>query len=154
MSEITLLGRFTFHDDEIHRDGGQGLIFLGYDSDSDKQVAIKKFHLHDALAKNSFRKEVEALTRLKHPNIVKIIDSTVIDSEGYLIIPWMRQNLLEYLEEKSEWSNTWALDQVLIPLVDALSYMHERGQSHRDISGRNVMVEMKKPIFIDFGSSG
>jgi len=153
MSEVTLLGRFVFNDDEIHRDGGQGLIFLGYDSDSDKQVAIKKFHLHDALAKNSFRKEVEALTRLKHPSIVKIIDSTVIDSAGYLIIPWMRQNLLEYLDEQSEWSNTWALDRVLIPLVDALSYMHERGQSHRDISGRNVMIEMRKPIFIDFASS-
>lgn len=153
MTEIKLLGRFIFHDDEIHRDGGQGAVFLGYDSDLDKQVAIKKIHLHDALAKNSFRKEVEALTRLKHPNIVKIIDSTVIESAGYLILPWMRQNLLEYLEEQTQWSNAWALDRILIPLVDALSYMHERGQSHRDISGRNVMIEMRKPIFIDFASS-
>lgn len=153
MGEIKLLGRYVFNTDEIHRDGGQGAIYLGYDCDSDKQVAIKQFHLHDALAKNSFRKEVDALLRLKHPNIVKIIDSTLIENSGYLILPWMRQNLLEYLEEQTEWSNTWALDRILIPLIDALAYMHERGQSHRDISCRNVMMEIRRPVFIDFASS-
>ncbi len=153
MSQITLLGRFTFNDDDIHRDGGQGDIFLGYDQDLDKQVAIKRILLSDALAKNSFRKEIEALTRLKHPNIVKIIDSVIIENIGYLILPWMRQNLLEYLEEQEKWSNEWALDRIIIPLADALSYMHERGQSHRDISGRNVMMELRKPILIDFASS-
>lgn len=153
MSQITILGRFTFNDKEVHKDGGQGEVFLGHDLDLDKNVAVKRIYLNDLLARNSFRKEIEALGRLRHPNVVKIIDSTIIDHQGYLVLPWMRQNLLEYLEEQIEWSNAWALDRVIIPLADALSYMHERGQAHRDISGRNVMMELRKPIFIDFASS-
>ncbi len=149
----TLLGRFTYEEANPDRDGGQGVIFKGYDQDQDKHVAIKRIFLGDLLSKSSFRKEVEALTRLKHDNIIKIIDSTIIEDFGYLILPWYRQNLLEYLEEQSEWSFQWALDRIIRPLIDALAYMHEQNQSHRDITAKNVMMELKRPLFIDFASS-
>ena len=150
---ITLLGRFTFDAALSHRDGGQGEIFKGYDTDLDRHVAVKRIYLADALSKSSFKKEVEALARLKHSNIIKIIDNTIIDDFGFLILPWYEQNLLEYLEDQIQWSFQWALDRIIRPLVDALAYMHELNQSHRDITAKNIMMELKRPLFIDFASS-
>jgi serine/threonine protein kinase len=74
----TLLGRFTFDTTLSHRDGGQGEIFKGYDIDLDRHVAVKRIYLADALSKSSFKKEVEALARLKHDNIIKIIDIQIM----------------------------------------------------------------------------
>ena len=149
----TLLGRFTFDETLSHRDGGQGEVYKGYDIDHDKHVAIKRIYLADALSKSSFKKEVEALSRLKHSNIIQIIDNTIVGDFGFLILPWHQQNLLEYLEDQSQWSFPWALDRVIRPLVDALAYMHELNQSHRDIPANNVMMDLKRPLFIDFASS-
>ena len=54
----TLLGRFTYEEAIPNRDGGQGVIFKGYDQDQAKHVAIKRIFLVDSLSKSSFRKEV------------------------------------------------------------------------------------------------
>lgn len=86
-------------DDE--RIGGQGKIVQAVDGRSGGHVALKLISRRDAdqTQKTFFRREVDALYRLDHPNIVSLLDFGEDENEDafYLAMPWFEKNLLEEL---------------------------------------------------------
>lgn len=60
------------------RSGGLASVFSATDTESGERVALKVFRTGDgtdAVIEESFRREVQALSDLRHPNIVRILDS-------------------------------------------------------------------------------
>lgn len=60
----------------------QVLLCIDYNQDEESEVVIKLFNKHsseDDLLKRSFFREVENLERLKHSNIVKMLDKNKDD---------------------------------------------------------------------------
>ncbi|NJL94924.1 MAG: serine/threonine protein kinase, partial [Anaerolineae bacterium] len=137
-------------------EGGMGSVFLGEDKQSGEQVAIKVLNRatvdKDGQLLARLRREGEALRRLNHPNIVKIID-VIEGAEQYSIV-------MEYvpggtLGDLLRNPGLMPMDRVLkigLELADALARAHHLKIIHRDIKPGNVLIAADgTPRLTDFG---
>lgn len=152
-------GRFAILPDKA-RSGGTATIYKAADLyNNARPVAIKLFgggNLDDAFIIETFHRETEALSTLKHENIVEMISSGYDDSLGqyYVALEWVEQNLSEYLaqlfSEEYGW-DTFA-DALFVPILRGLSFAHSRNVLHRDIKPSNILVKPDgTPTLADFG---
>jgi hypothetical protein len=106
----------------------------------------------DPIASARFAREAELLSRVRHDNVVSVVDVHV-SSEGFLYI------VMEYVEgtslaEKRERFGDvpWAL-HVLQQIAAGLGAIHEAGIVHRDLKPANVLVSDTTLKIADFGVS-
>jgi WD40 repeat protein/serine/threonine protein kinase len=67
-------------------EGGMGVVYLARQESLERVVALKKLPpgaANDAVAVARFRREIAALARCEHPNIVKILAAGEIDGQHY-----------------------------------------------------------------------
>jgi len=100
-----------------------------------------------------FAREGEALRRLNHPNIVKVL-ATVRDGERhYLVMEWVGGGSLEDVLKSGE--APLPVDRVLriaLDLSDALTRSHRLEIIHRDLKPGNVLIaDDGTPRLTDFG---
>jgi serine/threonine protein kinase len=140
--------------------GGMTTVYKGRDLKTDNQIAIKRFDRDINLPKierEAFEREVEALKTLSHQNIIRIWDSGE-DSDGklFIILELMDHDLLQEKENNSKAFDGWDefTELIILPLLDALAYAHEKGIAHRDVKPANVLVASDGTIKLaDFGIS-
>ena len=70
--------------------GGMGVVYEGVHETTGARVAIKTVKVANQRLLSSFRREVRALGRVRHPNVVRILDEGV--HEG---LPWYAMELLD-----------------------------------------------------------
>src|SRR5207237_1896782 len=77
---ISLLGR-----------GGMSLVYLAYDPDLDRRVALKLMRAGRLGAKGRARllREAQALARLSHPNVVPVYDVGTIGDEAFVAMEYV-----------------------------------------------------------------
>ena len=74
-------------------EGGFGQVYLAYDTLNKRKVAVKILSSNDhPLTPFMMNKEIEALTKLKHRNIVKLYNSFPLPKKQQVIV------VMEYLE--------------------------------------------------------
>jgi formylglycine-generating enzyme required for sulfatase activity len=107
-------------------------------------VAVKVFHLeliaNDKSEKNikRFEHEVRTLTKLNHPNILKVTDYGEYEGSLYLVTPLPSGRTLEQkLGQPIAWNEAATL---LLPITRALAYAYQHGISHREIKPSNILV--------------
>lgn len=117
-------------------------------------VALKILPLGQASERTRERFEIEGQTmlRLRHPNIVRVMDLKVEAELSYIALELVRGgSLQDRLKEKG----TLPVDEVMklgALLGDALHYAHERGVIHRDMKPGNVLLQDgETPVITDFG---
>jgi serine/threonine protein kinase len=109
--------------------------------------------IDNPLKRRFYEREVEALTKLNHESIVGLIDYGIDSDEGYIVLPWFEQTLIEFLET-SNFSRKEIFNQILLPVLDGLAFAHERQVFHRDLNPRNILVnDGGVPLISDFGSA-
>ena len=62
--------------------GGMARVFMGWDTNLERQVAIKILHEHlvdDSSFKERFDREAKLVATLNHPNIVQIYDYATVE---------------------------------------------------------------------------
>ena len=99
--------------------------------------------------------EVEILSHLDHPNVVKLFE---IYDEGdvlYLVMELMEGGeLFDRIVEKESYSEMEAAETIK-PIIDSIRYCHENGIIHRDLKPENLLymtTEQNSIIKIsDFG---
>ncbi|MCK2240985.1 MULTISPECIES: bifunctional serine/threonine-protein kinase/DEAD/DEAH box helicase [unclassified Crossiella] len=142
-----------------HREGGASTVVKAIDTQNGHVVAVKLIPRADTddTHRVFFQREVAALGRLTHPNIVSLLDHGEDEAEDtfYLVFPWVEKRLREVLpppEQDFGWddfANTFGL-----PLLNALAYAHERDVVHRDVKPGNILIsEDQTPLLADFGIS-
>nr|WP_274542856.1 serine/threonine-protein kinase [Rhodococcus opacus] len=144
------------HDSE--RSGGQSTVVKATDTVTAAHVALKLIPRHDAdpTQKVFFRREVDALGRLTHPNIVSLLDYGEDEGEDafFLVFEWFEKNLLASLPSLDDFGWDDFIEHWGMPLIDALAYAHERDVVHRDVKPSNVLVgDDLTPRLADFGIS-
>ncbi len=89
-----------------------------------------------------FDREAETLKRLKHPNIVSVLDSGVEgeDNLAYMVMPYLSGGTLGEHMAEGKLPFTEA-ERWIKQLADALDYAHGAGVIHRDIKPQNVMLD-------------
>ncbi|KAG6851130.1 hypothetical protein H0H93_001010 [Arthromyces matolae] len=100
-AKVKINGR-TFQIMKVLGEGGFSFVYLAQDEHSGRQFALKKIRCPTGSegVKEAMR-EVEAYRRFKHPNIIRILDSAVVqDPEGdgkivYLFLPLYKTSFID-----------------------------------------------------------
>ena len=140
--------------DSLVARSGMASIFRGTDMRNGRQVAIKVPHPEvesDPALFDRFKREEEIGKMLDHPGVMKVyVDDD--RSQVYMVMEWVEGRLLrKILDEKHKLPIEQAL-RLMVRILDALGYIHDRGVAHRDLKPENVMVADDDTIkLIDFG---
>jgi len=169
------LGRYTLKR-ELGR-GGMAIVWLAHDDELNRPVALKVLRPGLAVERqhtDRFRREAQAMAKLKHPNIVEVHD--VGEECGHQFLA------MEYVEGPSLGTVLEALDRtrfhadelrravgaprlapraesleaavatVLAQVADALGAAHAKGLVHRDVKPSNILFRADgTAVVADFG---
>jgi eukaryotic-like serine/threonine-protein kinase len=140
--------------------GAMGVVYKGHDPEIDRPVAIKLVRADllsgaerdEYLAR--FRQEARAAGRCAHPNIVAIYDFALYEGNPFLTMEYVEGiSLAQAFEHGTAYPPAEAIGMML-QVLDALGYAHERGIVHRDIKPANIMVLQSGRVKVgDFGIS-
>lgn len=136
-------------------EGGMALVYIGEQSALDRQVVIKLLKQElskDAGMRDRFLQEAKTSAKLKHPNIIDIIDVGIADERPYFIMEYIsRGSLDEYLKSKGNLEIT-EVAGIVSKILKGLSLAHKQSVVHRDIKPENILLrEDNEPVIVDFG---
>lgn len=137
--------------------GGMAMVYEVEERQTGERLALK-LHLLRERGRKRFDLEYEAMTRLNHPNIVRVFSYG--EHEGS---PWLTMELLR-AEPVHQWLKRFGgpgtperTDEVLrisATLSRALEYLHQRKLVHRDVKASNVLITFDGRVkLIDLGTA-
>ena len=174
LSSGTLLHGGTYKIEKVLGQGSFGITYLAEHTSLGKKVAIKEFFMKELNSRGNdgsitgmsdgslshnygqkFKKEAINLSRLEHPNIVRVTDSFDENGTYYYVMDYIDGcNLNDYLKSNSV-SQKEAVE-IITDVAKALMYMHEEKHVlHLDLKPGNIMRRKNDGhiFLIDFGLS-
>jgi len=138
--------------------GGQGEIFRARDTLTGEPVIIKRLRpgmRTDQERVARFAREGEALRRLNHPNIVRMLATFEQEGQHSIVMEYVPGGTLrELLDDEGPLSPEQGV-AIALELADALSRAHHLGIIHRDLKPENVLLAADgTPRLTDFGVAG
>lgn len=102
--------------------------------------------------KHHFQNEVQALSKLKHPNIVKMIGSFDANQTSYYVMEYVEGTSLDKgIDLAGHFSEEKAIG-IIKSICSAVQYMHDNNVLHLDIKPNNIILSNDgRVILIDFG---
>jgi serine/threonine-protein kinase len=135
-----------------------GTVFLAQDLLMDHPRAIKELYpdpLADEArllaARRQFKREAEALGKLRHRNLPHVSDYFSIDEHDYLVMDYVAgESLSDILARKRRPTERLVYDW-LKQVLDALDYCHRHHVLHRDIKPANIILTPEgRVMLVDF----
>jgi len=134
--------------------GGMGVVYRARDEVLEREVALKILPaglLADPAARERFRREALALSKLNHPNIAAVYDYGTHDNVDYLVMEYVVGETLARRLERGPLSESEILS-VGSQIAVALGEAHENGVIHRDLKPGNIAITTKGIVkVLDFG---
>ncbi len=168
-----LLGQFKI--ESFLNAGGFGITYIARDS-LDRRVVVKEcfpsafcrrtdgiVSARSRQRQDEFRSIVQLflqealnLSKLNHPNIVKVHQVFQDNQTAYMAMDRVDgPDLLDTIEGKAPKLPPAQIMLALTKMLDALGYVHRQGFLHRDISPDNILLDTTtgEPVLIDFGAA-
>lgn len=140
-------------------EGGMGVLYLCCPTDDFScRYVLKSLRLGLGekwdVSIRRFQREAELLSRLDHPNIVKVFDYWADESGAYYVMEYIDGDTLERIRNKNLYDfDEDAAIQIMLQLSEALDYAWEELKLlHRDIKPSNIMLDTEFHLYLlDFG---
>src|SRR5437588_4407013 len=155
----TILNNRYLIEKELGR-GGMGVVYLARDLQLVSRPVVVKLLLEDSIQNSwivkKFRHEIDALSRVDHPNIVGIFDAgEMADGKPYIVMQYVEGINLRSALDRSGMDFGRAAN-LFRQIGRALSAAHEKGIFHRDLKPENIMLQTlsdgdEQAKVIDFG---
>ncbi|XP_073040903.1 probable serine/threonine-protein kinase At1g01540 [Primulina eburnea] len=145
-------------DENVIGEGGYGIVYYGVLVDNTR-IAIKNLLNYKGQAEKEFKVEVEAIGRVRHKNLVRLL--------GYCVEGAYRMLVYEYVDNGNldQWLHgdigeisplTWEIRMnIIIGTAKGLAYLHEGLEPkvvHRDVKSSNILLDRQwNPKLSDFG---
>ncbi len=122
--------------------GGMGVIYKALNPANQKSVAIKVLPpmMVDRVTVERFHREVQAMVKLKHPNMIEVYESSMEHGKHFIVMEFIDgENLKNMIKAKGPLPIATCL-KIAVQVADALAHMHQSGMIHRDIKPANIMI--------------
>jgi eukaryotic-like serine/threonine-protein kinase len=119
--------------------GGMATVYLGHDSELNREVAVKVLDFPDSSAELAGRmlREAAIVARLEHPGIVPIHDvGSLPDDRVFYVMKYVRGERLDSFIRKTLPERL----RVFQRICEAVAFAHAEGVIHRDLKPENIMV--------------
>lgn len=144
--------------DRLVGEGGFGQVWHASREDG-SSVAIKILHAELVRSKDAltrFERELSAIERLHHRNVVAALDhGTLDDGRPYLVLEYIEGPSLRDTIHERRTLPPHEMLAILEPLCEALDAAHAEGLVHRDVKASNVILGRDargpRPVLLDFG---
>ncbi|XP_022974577.1 probable serine/threonine-protein kinase At1g01540 [Cucurbita maxima] len=145
-------------EENVIGEGGYGIVYLGTLGDGTR-IAIKNLLNNRGQAEREFKVEVEAIGRVRHKNLVRLL--------GYCVEGAYRMLVYEYVNNGNldQWLHgdvgdvsplTWEIRvNIILGTAKGLAYLHEGLEPkvvHRDVKSSNILLDRQWNAKVsDFG---
>ncbi|MCX6708546.1 MAG: protein kinase [Candidatus Woesearchaeota archaeon] len=154
--ELPTLNDYAVH--RVHQDHPN--VFYGTLKSTGLEVVVKgatpiKFRNYEAedVGKICLCYEHATQDRLDHGNILAPLELYYQDDNFYLILPKVGKSDLNPDNRAIRLLPDSVKLTLLAQIANALAYCHKNEVVHLDVKGKNIRVENKKAILIDFGAA-
>jgi hypothetical protein len=129
------LGRYTI-ESPLGR-GGVGVVYLAYDPDLERRVALKVLQAADEDSRARLLREARAMARLAHPSVVTVFDVGTVDGRDYVTMELMDAGTLADWLGKPRSARD--IVRAFITVGRGLEAAHGAGLVHRDVKPANIL---------------
>jgi serine/threonine protein kinase len=142
LRNVTLDGRYRLT--RLLGEGGMGQVYEGLHETLDRKVAVKVLlprYAHDEKFRERFLREAKAASRVRHPNVVQILDfGDTPNGSVYFAMEFLEgRDMQELLDDEGPLS--WPRARhMLLQITSALGAAHELRIIHRDIKPANFFI--------------
>jgi len=130
--------------------GGLATVYLGEDVRFDTQVAIKVLRVISQLSDEleRFRTQTRTLARLRHPNIVKVLDFGTEGDIAFLVMDYAPNGTLRQRHPRGEKLPLVTIISYVKQMASALQYIHDAGLIHRNVKPQNMLLGRNNEILL------
>jgi serine/threonine protein kinase len=136
-------------------EGAMGVVYKAMDPVLNRTVAVKVMSeglAQDTLLRERFLREAQAAGSLQHPNLVTIYDFGETDGHLFIAMEYIEGADLEDLMSQSTPMPLATKLDLMIDVLNGLSFAHRRGVIHRDIKPANIRIDQEgRARIMDFG---
>ncbi|KAM3144599.1 hypothetical protein pb186bvf_003206 [Paramecium bursaria] len=143
----------NYHILHLIGEGSFGKVYKGRQKTSNQIAALKFISKRGKTEKDltNLRQEIEILRRLKHENIILLLDAFETQGEFCLVTEFAQGELFEILEDDNNLSES-EVRKIAQQLVRALHYLHSNRIIHRDMKPQNILLSANGVVKLcDFG---
>ncbi|CAN6464457.1 unnamed protein product [Victoria cruziana] len=147
-----------FADENVVGEGGYGIVYRGVLQDS-TPVAIKNLLNNRGQAEREFKVEVEAIGRVRHKNLVRLLGYCAEGAHRLLVYEYLDNGNLEQWLHGDVGAHsplTWDIRMnIILGTAKGLMYLHEGLEPkvvHRDVKSSNILLDKQWNAKVsDFG---
>jgi len=138
-------------------EGSYGSVWLALNGDTGELFALKEVRMgssdkHRDESIEQLEQEVNVLSRLVHPNIVRYIGITREETALYIFLEYVPGGSIASLVNRFGKFEENVIRVYTRQILIGLAYLHSQRVVHRDIKGANILVEKSGRIKLaDFG---
>ncbi|XP_071988131.1 serine/threonine-protein kinase 36 [Engystomops pustulosus] len=142
-----------FHVLELIGEGSFGRVYKGRRKYTGEVVALKFIPKVGRSEKElkGLKREIQIMRDLRHPNIVRMLDSCETEREVVVVTEYAEGELFQILEDDGSLPEH-LVRNVSAQLVSALYYLHSHRILHRDMKPQNILLGKDGTVKLcDFG---
>ena len=124
--------------------GGMGLVYKARERATGRIFAVKVMHgdlCENKVAQKRFEQEVEAASKLDHPNLVSVYAHGKTETgEPYLVMDYVEgKSLADLIEDEGRLSSGRTVE-IVEQVAEAMREAHSRGIIHKDLKPSNILL--------------
>jgi hypothetical protein len=149
-------GQLKWRKGELIGKGSFGKVYMGM-LVTGGLIAVKQVELKSAEDTENAKQlssEIRLMEKLRHPNIVTLLGTERTTTMFNILMEYVPGKSIDFLLDQFGPFHEETMRSYTVQLVSALEYMHRNDIIHRDLKGKNVLVDTNGNLKLaDFGSA-
>jgi len=137
--------------------GSFGKVYMAMNATTGELIAVKQVRIKTTEEQEQAKEienEISLMRHLRHKNIVSLIGTQRTSQKLNIIMEYVPGKSLDTLLEKFGAFSEKVMKSYTRQLLHALAYCHDKRVVHRDIKGKNILVDTRGNLKLaDFGSA-
>ncbi|MBX3416100.1 MAG: serine/threonine protein kinase [Pirellulaceae bacterium] len=133
--------------------GGMGTVYLGFDPQVNRKVAIKTIKNQTRELRERLKREAEAIGRINSENVVRLHGLDTDDNgDHFIVIEYIAGESLAARLARSKRLSPDEAASISLAAARGVAFAHQCGVLHRDIKPGNILLDQQGAVKVaDFG---